>query len=125
MILIGSELVEASAEFLANLPTAPPDPAPRSVTRFQARSVLRRALLPDGRTLFEAITAQLEASAAAVAVLPPTDEQRLATEDAVDAWANAQTFERTSQLVQTIAAGFGLTDEEVDAMFRQAAAVTA
>jgi hypothetical protein len=125
MILIGSELVEASAEFLAALPTVPPDPVPASVTRFQARAVMRRQVLEDGRTLLHAVEADLALAAQMTEALPATDPRRLAAEDALEAWGEAAVFERHSATMAQIAARFGFDDATIDEMFRAAAAVTA
>jgi len=75
------------------------------VSRFQARAALRQAGL---RSQVEAIMDD-----------PATDPL------VVDAWTDAQEFRRMSPTVLNLAAGLGLTDTEVDDLFRQAAMIEA
>lgn len=124
-MLVDGEPVEMPAAIRDALPQPAPEPVPQSVTRFQARAVLRRQVLPDGRTMLQAIEGDLSAAVAAAAALPPTDPQRLAAEDAAEAWREAAVFERGSALVASIAGGLGLAEAQIDEMFRAAAEVTA
>lgn len=39
------------------------------------------------------------------------------------AWADAQTFSRTSDMIVSVASGLGLTDAQIDALFVAAAAI--
>ncbi|SMH29794.1 hypothetical protein [Azospirillum agricola] len=83
---------------------APPPPVPASVSAFQARAVLHRSgLLP-------AVEAAMTASDDA--------EARLAWEYAVE-------FVRAGPLLTAVAAQLGLTDEQIDDLFREAATIQA
>lgn len=75
------------------------------VSRFQARAVLRQAGL---RSQVEAIMDD-----------PATDPL------VIDAWTDAQEFKRMSPTVLNLADGLGLTDTEVDDLFRQASTIEA
>ena len=89
---------------------APPPPespvlsVPATISAFQARAVLRRAGLLE----------QVEAAVAA----HPDPEAR-------DAWEYAIEVRRASPLVAALAVGLGLTDEQVDELFRQGAEIEA
>lgn len=86
-------------------PFAPqPDPVPQSVSMFQARTALRRAGL-------------LAAVEATVAASGDPEIQ--------DAWEYATEFPRTSPTIAALAAQIGLTDAQVDDLFRVAATITA
>lgn len=88
----------------------PVQPVPASVTRFQARSAL--ALTErDGINLFEAIDGFM-------LTLPATDLRRRA-------WEDAQDFERDSPTVAAIALVFGMTDGEIEGLFRLADTIKA
>lgn len=90
--------------------TPPVAPVPVSVTRFQARSAL--ALMErDGINLFEAIDGFM-------LTLPATDLRRRA-------WEDAQVFERDSPTVAAIALVFGMTDGEIEGLFRLADTIKA
>ena len=86
---------------------APADPAapvvPASVTAFQARAALLAAGLLD----------DVEAAVAAADRLTQT------------AWEYALAFERTSPTIAALAAAIGLTDQQLDDLFRVAATISA
>jgi len=84
---------------------APPTPVPASVSAFQARAALARA------GLLAAAQAQVDAMAA-------DDERRLA-------WNHAQAFERSSPTIAAFATALGLSEQQVDNLFREAATITA
>lgn len=85
-------------------PPAPPAPVPRVVTNFQARAALMQA------DLFETVNA---------AVMGGTDAL------AKQAWEYANEITRDGALVNSLAAGLGLTAEQLDDLFRQAATIEA
>lgn len=94
--------------------SSPVPPVPYSVTRFQARAALALTTKEVGGqvvNLFDAIDDFMSA-------LPRTDLRRRA-------WYDAQDFERDSPTAASIAALFGLTDEEVDDLFRLADTIKA
>lgn len=80
-------------------------PVPPSVSAFQARAALARA------GLLAAVQVQVEA-------MPADDERRLA-------WDHAQGFERTSPTIAAFASALGLSEAQVDDLFRAAATITA
>lgn len=82
---------------------APMPPVPVSVTAFQAKAALLNAGLLD--------KAQAAVSAAAPIVQL--------------AWATAQSYERSSPTVAALAAALGLSDAQVDDLFRAAALISA
>lgn len=84
-------------------PEPEPDPVPETVSRFQARA----ALLDAG--LLGAVEVAL-ADAGPLAQL---------------AWAEAVEFRRTSPTIAALSAAIGLTDEQVDSLFRAAAQIEA
>lgn len=84
-------------------PPSPP-PVPASVSRFQARAALAMAgLLP-------AVDAAIAASGSVIAQI---------------AWADAQVFERGSPTIAGLASAIGLTDAQIDNLFRTAAEIVA
>ena len=85
-------------------PAVPPPPVPASVTRFQARAALAMAGLLDG----------VETAVAA----SPNLLARLA-------WADAQSFERQSPTIASLAAILGLSNEQIDELFQTAAEIVA
>lgn len=86
-------------------PFAPqPDPVPQSVSMFQARTALRRA------GLLAAVEAAVDASG---------------DPEIQDAWEYATEFPRSSPTIAALAAQIGLTDAQVDDLFRVAATITA
>lgn len=94
--------------------TPPVAPVPDAVTRFQARAALALTTREIGGqvvNLFEAIDDFMAAQ-------PRTDLRRRA-------WYDAQYFERNSPMVADIAAMFGLTEVEVDDLFRLADTIKA
>jgi hypothetical protein len=80
-----------------------PDPVPTEVTNFQARAALRRA------GLLNAVNAAVTAAGG----------------EAFDAWEYANHVYRGGVLVQTMAAGLGLTAPQIDDLFRVAASIEA
>lgn len=81
----------------------PPPPVPQSVSRFQARAAMHVAGLLD----------QVEAAIAQADTL------------AQMAWTDAVEFRRDSPTIAALAAQIGLTDAEIDALFRAAAEIEA
>lgn len=82
----------------------PPPPVPDAVSAFQARSALRRA------GLLGQVEAAIEAS---------TDP------DAKLAWEYATQFVRNGGLINSIGTGLGLTDAQIDDLFRLAEGIEA
>ena len=124
---------EGFAEAIAALPAGPgaepggTAPAvPAEVTNWQARAVLRRTFLPDQPdvSLFTRTDATLRRARDETAALPESDPARMRADLDWQAWEQANTFQRHGGLLATFAAGFGLTDADVDDMFRAAAAET-
>lgn len=99
---------EANAAVRAALgvPEPPPyvEPVPASVSRFQARAALHMA------NLLTSVEAAIAASDNVVAQL---------------AWADAVAFERTSPTITAMAGALGLTEAQVDDLFRTAAGIVA
>lgn len=90
--------------------TSPETPVPASVTRFKARAALAMTVR-GGVNLFEAIDDFMES-------LPRTDLRRRA-------WYDAQDFDRDSPTVAAIANMIGMSDAEVDDLFRLADTIKA
>lgn len=81
-------------------------PAPQVVTRAQARAALILAgLIDQVQPLIDAI--------------PDSIQRALAQND----WDNRQTFERNHPTMLQLASGLGLTSEQLDGLFTQAAAL--
>lgn len=78
-------------------------PVQQEVTRFQARAALYNAGLLDSVENYIALS----------------DTPMLVKL----AWADAQSFVRTSDMIVSVAAGLGLTDAQVDALFVSAAVI--
>lgn len=93
------------AEVAAHL-YVPPPPAPSSVTMRQARLALLGAGL-------------LDSVEAAIAAMPDATQRRAAEIE----WEYAQTVDRASPFTQQLASGLGLTSEQLDGLFTQAAAL--
>jgi hypothetical protein len=106
-------------------PTPEPPPVPREVTNYQARAVMRATLLPDGRSLETAVREALAGARDAAAALPEADPVRIAADQRWLAWEQSNNFYRDSALVLAFAAALGLSDADVDALFRAAAEVVA
>lgn len=85
------------------VPEPQPEPIPQVVSRMQARIALFNAGL-------------LPAVEAAVAQASPFVQM---------AWQDAQEFRRTSQTISALKAAVGLTDEQLDQLFRDAALIEA
>jgi hypothetical protein len=81
-----------------------PAPVPTSVTNFQARAAL------IGAALFDQVDAAVRTSGDPIAV---------------QAWDYANTITRHGTLVNAIGTGLGLTSEQLDDLFRQAATIEA
>lgn len=90
--------------------TPPVVPVPVSVTRFQARAALAMTVR-DGVNLFEAIENFMVS-------LPVTDVRRRA-------WEDAQAFERSSLTLSEMSLAFGLSDADLDDLFRLADTIRA
>lgn len=83
----------------------PAPPVPGEVTRRQAKIVLSRAgLLSQADAAIAAMTGQ------------PGEEARID-------WADASVFRRENPLIAGMASALGLTDDQVDGLFRQAAQI--
>lgn len=82
----------------------PSAPIPQEVSRFQAKEALRQAGLLD------------QADAAVVASNNATLQ---------NAWANANTFKRSSPGINALAPAIGLDDAGLDALFTAAAGIVA
>lgn len=88
---------------------APPAPVPSQVYNFQARAVLMQMPGPGGGSLFDAIDT-------AIAQAGGIEWQ---------AWEYATVFDRASPLIAGLAAGFGLSTEDIDQLFITAAGISA
>lgn len=80
----------------------PPAYVPQSITRFQGKAILTQ------RGLLAAVEAAVAASSDPLVSL---------------AWNECLTFDRNSSMVKSITAVLGLSDEEVDQMFRDGAMI--
>ncbi len=105
----------------------PPVAAPRvpaEVTNWQARAVLRRTFLPDrpDTSLFTRTDRLLRQARDDAAGLPESNPRRIEADLNWQAWEQANTFSRDGALLASIGALFGLTDAQVDDLFRAAAA---
>lgn len=86
-----------------------PRPVPSVVTLFQGRTVMRAMPGPPPfPTLFDAVDAYVEAH--------KTDNHAL-----YDAWNYSNGFDRHGALVGSLAPAFGITEDQLDAMFRAGA----
>ena len=104
---IHADILSGKAGQIASYVAPPPqpDPIPQSISRFQALAVLHQV--------------GLLASVEAYMADPSTDTiARLA-------WQNAQEFERNSPTVIGISAEFGLTEEQLDNLFKIGAKIKA
>ena len=97
-------LAEVQTEWVP--PPAPSVVIPQSVTMRQARLALLGAGLLDS------------VNAAIAAITDPVQRKAAQIE-----WEYAQTVDRDSPFTQQLAAGLGLTSEQLDALFTQAAAL--
>lgn len=97
----GSQIVQLTAEEEAAV-LAAPKPVPAEVPQWQAR----RALLAAG------LLASVEAAVAA------------ASQDIQITWEYAPNIVRNSPFVTAMAGALGLTDQQLDDLFRAAAAIT-
>ena len=87
-------------------PSLNPTPIPQSVTMRQARLALLGAGLLD--TVAQAVAA----------ISDPVQRKAAEIE-----WEYAQTVDRNSPFTQQLAAGLGLSSEQLDSLFTQAAAL--
>lgn len=106
-------------------PPPRPAPVPATVTNFQARAVLRGVIMPDGKSLETFMTEALRAGREAASVLPEADPARIGADRAWLAWEQSNEFERSSPLVGMWVSQLGMTDDQVDELFRQAGSVIA
>jgi hypothetical protein len=81
-------------------------PKTTQVTLWQARTVLR------AHSLFDAVDAYIEAHKVDIPQL-------------YEVWNYGNAVSRTSPLIISIGSQLGLTDEQIDAMFQEAASLTA
>ena len=97
---------------------------PAEVTNWQARAVLRRTFLPDApaTSLFTRTDTLLRQARDATAGLPESDPRRTQADLQWQAWEQANVFSRSGALLSGIGARFGLSDAQVDDLFRAAAA---
>lgn len=89
-------------------------PVPGEVTNYQARAVLLATPSPtgiEGRTLFDDVDEAIRALGS--------------TSPAFQAWEYANNIARHGATVQAMAAQFGLSEAQLDQMFRAAALVEA
>ncbi|APT59554.1 hypothetical protein RGI145_19605 [Roseomonas gilardii] len=106
-------------------PYAPdPVPVPQEVTRAQARVAMAGQILPDGRSLLKATKALIAGRLEAVESLPDSDPASIAAEQLNEWWESAATYRRDHPAMAEVAGQFGLSDAQVDALFRTAAAVS-
>ena len=100
-------IAAAREAYNASLPGAeavvPPPRIPQQVTRFQAKAALMQIGLLD----------KIDASAAA------SDDPLFKL-----AWSEATMFDRNSPMVQSIAAAFGMSGDDVDQLFVAASQIT-
>lgn len=101
-----------------------PVPVPAEVTNWQARAVLRRTFLPDApaTSLFTRTDTLLRQARDVTAGLPESDPRRTQADLQWQAWEQANVFSRSGALLSGIGARFGLSDAQVDDLFRAAAA---
>lgn len=96
-------VADANGKPVLRNPTALPPPVPTVVSRFQARAALHR----DGL---------LPAAEAAIADADPISQI---------AWADTIEWRRDSLTIAAIGGALGLTDAQIDDLFRNAATITA
>ncbi len=97
---------------------------PAEVTSWQAKAVLRRTFLPDvpQTSLLTRTDRMLRQARDAATTLPESDPRRMEADINWLAWDRAGTFSRDGALLGDIGGRFGLTDAQVDDLFRAAAA---
>jgi hypothetical protein len=98
---------------------------PDRVTNFQARALMRRTVLPDGRSLETAVRESLAAAKAAADELSEAHPARIAADEAWLAWEQSNEFMRYGALVTAIGAQMGFDAAALDQMFRDAALIEA
>ena len=99
-----ARITELEAELAAAL--AAPQADPTTIRAWQAKAVL-------------ALAGLLDAAESIIAALPEPDRTVV-----LSAWSNNADFSRTSPTIAALGSALGLTDEQLDAMFTQAAALT-
>ena len=90
---------------------SPPAPPPATVTNFQIRAALRMLPAPPGYpgTMRDIVDTALKARGG----------------DALDAWEYANEVNRAGPLVQQMAAAFGFSEAQLDALFTAASTISA
>jgi len=96
---------------------------PRSVTRFQALSVMLQTIRSSGRSMYSEALEMLTGAVAQVSSLPESDPARRAADLNLLAFTAADTFERSSALISSIGAALDLDDGQIDRLFILAASV--
>lgn len=122
MLLDGVEVETPGGDWNAIPSVASPVPA--EVTNWQARAVLRRTFLPDApdTSLFTRTDRLLREARNAASTLPESDPRRMRADLEWQAWEQANVFSRSGALLSGLGARFGLTEAQVDDLFRAAAA---
>lgn len=118
------------AEAAGAMPAGPgaggdgPGTVPAEVTNWQARAVLRRTFLPDmpDTSLFTRTDRLLREARDTAAALPESDPRRMEADINWQAWEQSNVFSRSGALLSGLGARFGLTEAQVDDLFRAAAA---
>ena len=101
------ELNSLAQQSLAN----DPRPVPDSVTLFQGRTIMRNIPNPGGAgTLFDVVDAYIESN--------KNNNHAL-----YDAWNYSNGFERNGALVSSLAPAFGISNTQLDQIFRQASVI--
>lgn len=95
--------------FAGSLDPVPAIPVPEWVYNFQARAALMQMPGPGGGSLFQAIDAAMVQAGGVE----------------WQAWEYATIFERGSPMIAGLAAAFGLSSADLDALFRTAATISA
>lgn len=106
-------------------PPADPEAAPVEISRAQARVAMATHILPDGRSLLSATRDMLAAQQEATTGRPDADPQRIAAMQAAEWWTAAATYRRDHPVLLAVAAALGLTNAEIQALFRAAALISA
>lgn len=102
-----------------------PSAVPDSVTNYQARAVMRKFKMKDGRSLFTTVDTDLRAAIDATRDLDEFDESRMEADLAWQAWEQANTYDRRGTITQLLAGRYDFDDETTDELFRKASIVTA
>ena len=94
---------------------------PENVPNADMRIVLQGHFLPDGRSLFTAIQTMLQGNRDATAGLPDDSPPKRAALAAWTRWDMGNFFVRAEPMIAGIRDAFGFTDDQVDALFVEAA----